>query len=461
MLSIIESLTSKITCAQSKMDSFLNGKTPTIEEIVEDAIVTEKANKKSITLEIDDNYFMNSKNRLALLNPKCPIHGDKHITENGWTSNKLDTITGDKIKIIRQMHICSKCKTVLLPSLDCIKLPYGRIVKNGQRYLLELTIEDGLSLRKAKRRFKNTFGLEISIDRIWNLIQSTGKMCNEKMDEIDVNFSGVASYDEDILLKTDNNVVKMTLLDAVNGYAIKEEVRENKKSDTIKSFLKEGLKDKTAYAIVTDCDQNYPNIIKNIFPDILHQLCVSHFNGIIDGDIRKAAGLRYKKKKELPKEYGEIKGKIHHILSSKNRSIAEKRLYSLLQSELGKNDGIDIILLKTKEYFYNLTHFMEDIKIPKTNNILESRYSTMEPNYRNNRRFKSLEGAGNYSNCQTLFRNLYRIEEGTYVNSSPYSRAGLDHKDADWLNLIGFGNKIFECFGNIKTDISKKLIDIA
>ena len=128
---------------------------------------------------------------------------------------------------------------------------------------------------------------------------------------------------------------------------------------------------------------------------------------------------------------------------------------------MGKNDGIDIILLKTKEYFYNLTHFMEDIKIPKTNNILESRYSTMEPDYRNNRRFKSLEGAGNYSNCQTLFRNLYRIEEGTYINSSPYSRAGFDHKDDDWLNLIGFGNKIFECFRNIKTDISKKLIDIA
>ena len=62
----------------------------------------------------------------------------------------------------------------------------------------------------------------------------------------------------------------------------------------------------------------------------------------------------------------------------------------------------------------------------------------MEPNHRNNRRFKSLEGASNYSNCLILPRNLYRIEEGTYVNSSPYSRAGLDYKDDDWLNLIVF-----------------------
>ena len=37
-----------------------------------------------------------------------------------------------------------------------------------------------------------------------------------------------------------------------------------------------------------------------------------------------------------------------------------------------------------------------------------------------------LEGANNYSNCQSLFRNFYKVEEGTYVNSSPYSRAGLN-----------------------------------
>jgi hypothetical protein len=33
------------------------------------------------------------------------------------------------------------------------------------------------------------------------------------------------------------NAAKMTLLDAVNTYAIKEEVRENKQSDTIKDFM--------------------------------------------------------------------------------------------------------------------------------------------------------------------------------------------------------------------------------
>ena len=53
-----------------------------------------------------------------------------------------------------------------------------------------------------------------------------------------------------------------------------------------------GLKDKKVNAIVTDFDPKYDPIIKTNFADALHQLCVGHFNNIIDGDLRKAAGLK-------------------------------------------------------------------------------------------------------------------------------------------------------------------------
>ena len=463
MLNIIDSLNTKVKAAQSQLNNFLDGTIPTIREIVENTILVKNPdqNKKSTTLEIDGDYEINSKGRLALHEPACPIHGTKYITKNGWTQNILETITGDKIKIIRQMHICSECQTVILPSLECLKIPYGRIMKDGQRYLLELTIEDGLSLRKAKRRLKNTFGFEIDISRLWYLIQSTGIKCNKQTNELTnsgiLNFSGIVAYDEDILRKVGNNVVKMTAFDAVYGYALQEDVKENKKSDTIESFLVDALEDKPVHAIVTDCDLKYPDIIKKNFPNAVHQLCVGHFNDIIDDDIRKAAGLNYGKKKELPKEYQKFKGEIHFIFHSKNRVIAEKKLYSLMQRELGKDTAIDDILMKVKAYFCNLTHFMDDGRIPNTNNKLESWYSTMEPNYNNNRRFKSIDGASNYSSCQTLFRNFYKIAEGTYVNSSPYSRAGLDHGEDDWLNIMGFGDKIYKLIKTIDKAILSKI----
>lgn len=455
-MSIINILASKVKAVQTKIEQYLNGK-PTIEQIVEEIIEVKEEKKKSTTIEIEGDYEINSEGRLSLKDPECPVHGTKYITKNGWTKNLLELITGEKIKIIRQMHICNKCATVFLPSLECLKIPFGRITKDGQRFILELTIEDGLSLRKAKRRLKNTFGLEISIDRIWYLLQKTGKKCEKFTEELDIKSSGVFCYDEDVLRKTDKNAYKMTLLDAGTGYAFKEEVKENKQSDTIESFLVEGLKDKKVDAIVTDCDPKYPPIIKTKFPDALHQFCVGHFNDIIDDDLRKAAGLKYGKKKELPDDFKKLKGKFYYVFSSKNRIIAEMRLYRLFEEEFGKNPEIDALLLKTKENFYNLTHFMEDSKIPKTNNILESRYSTTEPNYNNNRRFKSLDGANNYSNCQTVFRNFHKIEEGTFVNSSPSSRAGYEQGSGDWLNIIGFGDKIFNFIKSFEKAVLTKL----
>jgi predicted transcriptional regulator YdeE len=455
-MSIIDILSSKVKAVQTKIEHFIDG-IPTIQRIVEETIKVEENKTQPKTVEIDGEYEINSQGRLALKHPACAIHGTKYITKNGWTKNILELITGDKIKIIRQMHICNKCVITILPSLECLKIPFGRITKDGQRYLLELTIEDGLSLRKATRRLKNTFGLEISIDRLWYLIQTTGKKCEEFTQELDIKLSGVFCYDEDVLRKTENNVYKMTLLDAVTGYAFKEGVRENKQSKMIESFIVEGLKDKKVDAIVTDFDPKYSPIIKTNFPDAHHQLCVGHFNNIIDGDLRMAAGLKYGKKKELPDEFKKIKGKSYYVFSSKNRLIAEERLYSVFQEEYGKNPEIDAILLKIKANFYNLTHFMGDCRIPKTNNFLESRYSTTESNYNNNRRFKSLDGANNYSNCQTVFRNFHTIEEGTYVGSSPVSRTGFKQGDDDWLNIMEFGDKIFNYIKSFEKNVLSKL----
>jgi hypothetical protein len=455
-MTILNALTSKVKAVQSKIEHFIGGR-PSIQMIVEELLKINEDKIEPTTIEMDGDFEITTEGRLALMDPACPIHGNQYITKNGWTRNTLALITGQKIKIVRQMHVCKKCKTVVLPSLDCLKIPFGRITKDGQRYMLELTIEDGLTLRKAKRRLKNTFGLEISIDRLWYLIQTTGKKCEKFTEELDIKSSGVFCYDEDVLRKINKNSYKMTILDAATGYGFKEEVKENKQSDTIESFLVEGLKDKKVDAIVTDCDPKYPPIIKKNFPDALHQLCVGHFNDIIDDDLRKAAGLKYGKKKELPNYYKELKGNFYYVLSSKNRLIAEKRLYRLFEKEFGKNPEIDALLLKTKENFYNLTHFMGDCRIPKTNNFLESRYSTTESNYNNNRRFKSLDGANNYSNCQTVFRNFHKIEEGTYVDSSPGSRTGYKQEDDDWLNIIGFGDKIFNYIQSVEKVVLTKL----
>ena len=118
------------------------------------------------------------------------------------------------------------------------------------------------------------------VNKGYKYIQTTGKKCEEFNEELDIKLSGVFCYDEDVLRKTVKNAYKMTILDAVTGYAFEEKVKENK-----------------------HFDPKYSPIIKPNFPDALHQLCVCHFNNIIDGDLRMADGLKYGKKKELPDEF--------------------------------------------------------------------------------------------------------------------------------------------------------------
>ena len=128
-MSLIDVLSSKVKAVQTKIEHFIDGK-PTIQRIVEETINVEEKERKSKTIEIDGEYEINSQGRLALKHPACAIHGTKYITKNGWTRNILELITGDKIKLIRQMHICNKCVTTILPSLECLKIPFGRIAKN-------------------------------------------------------------------------------------------------------------------------------------------------------------------------------------------------------------------------------------------------------------------------------------------------------------------------------------------
>jgi len=142
---IIDVLSSKVKAVQTKIEHFLDGR-PTTQMVVEETIKVEEKKTLPRIIEIDGEYEINSQGRLALKHPACAIHGTKYITKNDWTRNILELITGETIKIIRQMHICNKCVITILPSLQCLKIPFGRITKDGQRYLLELTIEDGLSL---------------------------------------------------------------------------------------------------------------------------------------------------------------------------------------------------------------------------------------------------------------------------------------------------------------------------
>ena len=58
------------------------------------------------------------------------------------------------------------------------------------------------------------------------------------------------------------------------------------------------------------------------------------------------------------------------------------------------------------------------------------------------KRFKDIESARNYSMCQMLHRNFYKVKEGVNKGTSPFTRAGLDDAAGDWLEAIGLGSPL-------------------
>jgi hypothetical protein len=56
-----------------------------------------------------------------------------------------------------------------------------------------------------------------------------------------------------------------------------------------------------------------------------------------------------------------------------------------------------------------------------------------------------------------VFRNFYKIEEGTYVGSSPVSRTGFKQGEDDWLNIMELGDKIFKYIQSFEKNVLSKL----
>jgi len=450
-----------------KLDWFYSMRNSKLKNIVTKIaeIQVEEKPAESKVIKVDGDYEINEKGRLALMNPPCPEHGSKYVTMNGYTSSTVESITGEKIKIILRMHVCSKCGTILMPDLSEIKRPYNPVAKQGRRFAVELMVEDGSSNRKAANRIQRTFGLDVNHTRLWYWIQKIGRFAKEKNSELmqDIVLSGVFNYDEKILLKIHKNVYRLTLRDANTGVVVDEDVRDNKRNETIKEFL-ETLKGKkmmrfgiietitkdSEMKMVTDLDEDYLTILKEIYPNSKHQLCKGHLNEKIERDLRMSAGLGYKRKPELPADYKELKNSINWIFKAKTDAEADKRLYYVFEKYYGCMDKIvDDLLDYIKKHFRNLTYHIEDASIPMTNGGIESKYAEYEPNYLPMKRFKNIESARSYSLCQMLYRNFYKIKEGINEGTSPFTRAGLKGISDDWLEALGFGPPLYSILGQV------------
>lgn len=103
----------------------------------------------------------------------------------------------------------------------------------------------------------------------------------------------IVLYDEQHPKKGRQQQFRLTLICALTGKIIADELYDNKDAKTVKQFLETHLDIDKEIIIVTDDCPWYPNIFKEIWGDkVKHQLCILHLNKLIVGDCGKVKTLQ-------------------------------------------------------------------------------------------------------------------------------------------------------------------------
>lgn len=102
----------------------------------------------------------------------------------------------------------------------------------------------------------------------------------------------IINYDEQHPKRGRAQRFRLTLLNYRTGVPIADELFDNKETKTVEAFLKKHLNVNKELIIVTDCDQKYPGIFKDIWGNkVIHQQCLLHLSKLIVRDFGKNPNL--------------------------------------------------------------------------------------------------------------------------------------------------------------------------
>lgn len=182
----------------------------------------------------------------------------------------------------------------------CICPACGKQVNEDKTFWKTILAKWQETITDLVKVLRNSHTAYRAISSIMNFIVPCGKdtiygMFNKEMDryKYSVNESFVIiHYDEQHPRHGRNQKFRLTLL-GVNGEVIADELYDNKTKETIKEFLLKHLDPSKELVIITDCDNSYPSVFKEIWGNrIRHQKCLLHLNKLICKDFGKNTSLQ-------------------------------------------------------------------------------------------------------------------------------------------------------------------------
>ena len=271
----------------------------------------------------------------------------------------------------------------------------------------------GTTLRKIRDFFEWMVGVRPSHEIIRQWVNEVGEEYWQKRNVTEG--SGIYCYDEQHLRIRGMKYYRLSLVDAITTETVNEKIVKDLTRENIKDFLITSLKGKKVFAVVSDGDPQYDNILKEIARElklekkILHQLCTFHalknFSSAVHDAIRdiKRRKLRYttnyknlkntiklvfnldnkkamkKYMARLPENYQKAFLKVIHEEGKTLKEKARKLFDQIYHWHSNYHPYISKQILWIHNHWDNLTHFYEHKQIPKTNNAIEQYFARTNP----------------------------------------------------------------------------------
>ncbi len=394
-----EQFVDSIKSVQMKITGYIGGITTAKEQI---SHILGCSDHSAEYLEIDE------KGRIVLQTPVCPSCGSNHYSLNGPNPKTLD----NNAVIQVQRYLCLVCRKSYSPRIK----GYARTDHyslNLKSACLGMRVKN-ISLRLISQIYRTLTSSSPSheIIRQWTLDHHS-----DAQNSVSKNCSGVYSYDEQHVKIGGKQFYRLLLIDALQGDVLADVVSSGCGKEVVEEFLLAALEEQPTAAFVSDGKPFYKNLFQQVGKKlklkeaVIHQLCVFHALKNFSqaafevAKLEKKAGEKWKFKKDrktlrnllnlvfsvddpqkamkyVNRFSGNLKLKCESILLCKEISAFEKatELFRWVKwFVVGHHKVIEDQIKWISDNWRNLTHFLRNTNIPKTNNAAEHYFSKTLP----------------------------------------------------------------------------------
>lgn len=396
---------------------------------------------------------INTKGRIAMAKPQCPICGSYWMMENGSKKRVLNTLMGSQVPLQVQKYLCGDCGKGTSTPLDELVGAYKHFTKEITSLALMLNVDCQASTYETADIIEFVLGVRVDPT-------SVGRWAKEILDsplefsvgDEDRALSAIYHLDEQRIKLNGDERWRYALLDS-EGTMLADAVRDDRKQDTIKGFLLETFpiemdldlvcrknteKGKDIYecVFITDLDDTYDAVLDELRREIAgkhniplgkikirHQLCIFHLFQHVTREFKKASGYNPFARKKLPDDLDKLRKELFSVFYHKTEKGAREAFDKIFERRWDYKQKVRKVIENIDKRWKDYIRYLNDPTIPKTNNLAEQYFSRTHPE-----KIKKL-----YKTKKTLDAHL----KGLGLKNNLKGHIG-------WLSLIGVYASIFE-----------------